>query len=166
MYAKLSLLDYLQKAADESSGLPSMPTNDELTLIRKGLRKKVVPDITLLPKEFRYERVGHFQKKLLRQSWIFHWTTEESGLPKSRSYQELCASKGAENDRLELGWMIANFARIDAFAHLSQMRPIGYEDHHQDLFAKQYATQKRHFERIESGWRHWAIVPAGHMKFE
>ena len=59
--------------------------------------------------------------------------------------------------------MIADFAKLDAIKYLGQLRPIGYEDHHQNQFNKQYSNQAKHFQNIENEWRHWAIVPAGHM---
>jgi hypothetical protein len=166
MEKKLSLFDFLLDTTEESSGLPRIPTIDELKILRKSLRKKIAPAIFLLPDEFGYEGVGHFQRKLIQDTLIIEWTTGESGSPKARPYQELCMSKDGENDRLEFGWMIANFARLDAVSYLSRMRPISYEDYHQDLFNKQYADQKKHFEKIETEWRHWSIVPAGHMKFK
>jgi len=165
MTTKLSLVQFLQNSSDEPYQLPKLPTDLEIKLIRKGLRKKMVPDISLLPNEFGYEEVGQFSKELINGSIVFQWMTNSYESPKSRSYQDLCMNEDSEKDRLELGWMIADFARIDAMSHLSQMRPISYADHHQNLFNRQYAKQKRHFEKIENEWRHWSIVSAGHMNF-
>lgn len=163
MNTRLTLTEFLKHSLDDSSHLPMAPSTDDLKKIRKGIRKKSIPDISLLPNEFGYEGVGVFQKIWTDDSLGFKWSTAEYKSPKSVTFHDLCMNKDNEIDRLELGWMIANFARLDAISHLQQMRPISYEDHHQDLFAKQYSKQKRHFETIENEWRHWSIVPAGHM---
>ena len=60
----------------------------------------------------------------------------------------------------------ANFAKLDSTSYLSQMRPISYEDRHQNQFNKQYEKQEKHFLKIENDWRHWAIVPAAYMLFK
>lgn len=166
MTTKLSLTEFLKNNTDEASHLPRLPTADELSLIRKGLRKKKIPDISLLPNEFGYEGVGYFHKKSIDDSLVFQWTTSSHASPRIRSYKDLCINQESENDRLEFGWMIANFARIDAISYLSKMRPISYSDYHQNEFVKQYNSEKDHFERIENVWRHWSIVPAGHMIFQ
>lgn len=165
MKLKLSLGEFLQNSSNEAPHLPNIPSAEDLLLLRKGLRKKEVPDIAMLPNEFGYEGVGHFQKHQTDRSVVFEWMIPGYESSKSVAYLDLCSKKENEKDRLEFGWMIGNFARLDAISHLSQMRPISYEDHHQNLFNKQYAQQKKHFEKIEIEWRHWSIVLAGHMIF-
>lgn len=165
MISKLSLSEFIQQRTDDSNILPPLPNEEELRLIRKGLRKKEVPNIELLPSEFEYEGVGKFSKESIDSDVTLVWKTEH-GMLSNHLLSELCMSAEHELKRLEFGWMIANFAKLDSTSYLSQMRPISYEDRHQDQFNKQYEKQRKHFQKIENDWRHWAIVPAGHMLFK
>jgi len=159
---KLNLSEYLISATDESNYLPALPSVDDLKLLKKGLRKKPVPDVSLLPNEFKYEDVGEFHKKIIGTAVSFAWKTPNVQI-KECFFIDLCIKKEHEIDRLQFGWMIANFALLDGMNHLSKMRPISYSDFHQNLFNKQYSKEHKHFQKIENVWRHWAIVPAGHM---
>jgi hypothetical protein len=166
MTNKLTLDEFLERSVDGPTQIPKPPTIDELRLIRKGLRRKTIPDTNLLPDEFGYEGIGLFSKKITKDSLTFMWSPSESTPTKSATFHDLCMSEDHEMDRLEFGWLIANIARVDGITYLQKMRPISYEDYHQDQFAKQYSTQKTHFEKIEKEWRHWSVVPAGHMKIK
>ena len=73
MTNKMTLNDFLETSINESNYLPLLPTLDELKLIRKGLRKKKVPDIFLLPTEFEYEDIGKFEKKSIGSDFSFSW---------------------------------------------------------------------------------------------
>ena len=165
MTSKLSLSEFIQQSTDDSSILPPLPNKEELKLIRKGLRKKEVPNIELLPSNFEYEGVGKFAKESIDSDVSLVWKTA-NGTANNHLLSELCMSAEHELKRLEFGWMIANFAKLDSTSYLSQMRPISYEDRHQNQFNKQYEKQEKHFQKIENDWRHWAIVPAGHMLFK
>ena len=165
MTSKLSLSEFIQQSTDDSSILPPLPNKEELKLIRKGLRKKEVPNIELLPPNFEYEGVGKFAKESIDSDVSLVWETA-NGTANNHLLSELCMSAEHELKRLEFGWMIANFAKLDSTSYLSQMRPISYEDRHQNQFTKQYEKQEKHFQKIENDWRHWAIVPAGHMLFK
>jgi hypothetical protein len=162
MATKLSLSEFLEFSTNETTFLPMLPTLDQLKLIRKGLRKKKIPDLSMLPNKFKYEGVGKFTKKLIDSDYLIEWQTDGCAMKKS-SFNHLCIDISKELDRLEFGWMVANFARLDAINHLSAMRPISYSDFHQNQFNKQYASQQKHFQQIENVWRHWAIVPASHL---
>jgi hypothetical protein len=164
MTLKLTLTEFLQQSTNQSTNLVFLPTIEELKLLRKGLRKKALPEIDLLPPEFSYEGVGKFSKKKVDSDISIVWTIRNCE-PKYCMFSNLCLENEQEMNRLEFGWMIANFARLDSLLYLSQMRPISYEDHHQNQFNKNYLKQKNHFLKIENNWRHWAIVPAGHMLF-
>ena len=144
--------------------LPALPSREELPTIRKGLRKKSLPDLALLPDEHEYENVGFFRKQTVKNQLRFHWKAYRSD-DKEYFFGELCRDPQRELDRLEFGWMIANFAALDGGRYLSQLRPISYEDNHQNQFNRQYNQQAKHFLSIVAVWRHWAVVPAGHMKF-
>ena len=162
MTSKLSLSEFIQRSTDDSNVLPPLPNMEELKLIRKGLRKKEVPNIELLPSNFEYEGVGKFSKESIESDVSLFWETA-NGTTNNHLLSELFMSEEHELKRLEIGWMIANFARLDGVNYLRKMRPISYSDFHQILFNKQYSKEQKHFQKIENEWRHWSIVPAGHM---
>jgi len=165
MTTKLSLSEFLEFSTNEITFLPTLPTLDQLKLIRKGLRKKKIPDFSLLPNEFEYDGVGKFVMEIIDTDYFIEWKTDRSEIKKS-SLNHLCVESEKELDRLEFGWMIADFARLDGINHLRKIPRISNSDYHQDLFNKEYASQQKHFQSIENVWRHWAIVPASHMLFE
>ena len=133
-------------------------------MIRKGLRKKKIPDLSLLPNKFECDGVGKFAMKIIDSDYSIEWKTDGSEI-KNSSFIHLCVDSAKELDRLAFGWMIADFARIDGINHLSKIHRISNSDFHQDLFNKEYALQQKHFQGIENVWRHGAIVPASHMLF-
>lgn len=159
-----------QATANDSGGpteagahLPKLPSYDELLLIRKGLRKRAVPSLELLPPKYACEGVGRFEKVMSEDGIALVWTIE-GGDRKRVTFEDLCNNPANELDRLEFGWMIANFARLDGEKYLSQMRPVSYEDYQQDDFNRRYLEQEIHFQKLEHDWRHWAVVKPGHMK--
>ena len=164
MATKLSLSEFLEFSTNETTLLPAIPTLDQLKLIRKGLRKKKIPDLSLLPTEFEYDGVGKFAMKVIDSDYSIEWKTDGSEL-KNFTFIQLCVDSEKELDRLAFGWMIADFARLDGLNHLRKIQRISNSDYHQDLFNKEYATQQKHFQSIENVWRHWSIVPSSHMLF-
>ena len=164
MTTKLSLSEFLEFSTNETTLLPTLPTLDQLKLIRKGLRKKKTPDFSLLPNEFESDGVGKFVMEIIDSDYSIEWKKDSSAIKKS-SFNQLCVDSEKELDRLEFGWMIADFARLDGINHLRKIHRISNSDYHQDLFNKEYASQQKHFQGIENVWRHWAIVPASHMLF-
>jgi hypothetical protein len=164
MTTKLSLSEFLEFSTNETTLLPTLPTLDQLKLIRKGLRKKKLPDFSLLPTKFEYDGVGKFVMEIIDSDYSIEWKTDGSEIKKS-SFNHLCVDSEKELDRLEFGWMIADFARLDGINHLRKIQRISNSDYHQDLFNKEYALQLKHFQGIENVWRHWAIVPANQMLF-
>ena len=164
MTTKLSLSEFLEFSTNETTLLPTLPNLDQLKLIRKGLRKKKIPDLSLLPNKFECDGVGKFAMKIIDSDYSIEWKTDGSEL-KNFTFIQLCVDSEKELDRLAFGWMIADFARLDGINHLSKIHRISNSDFHQDLFNKEYALQQKHFQGIENVWRHWAIVPASHMLF-
>ena len=164
MATKLSLSEFLEFSTNETTLLPTLPNLDQLKLIRKGLRKKKIPDLSLLPNQFECDGVGKFAMKIIDSDYSIEWKTDGSEI-KNSSFIHLCVDSAKELDRLAFGWMIADFARLDGINHLSKIHRISNSDFHQDLFNKEYALQQKHFQGIENVWRHWAIVPASHMLF-
>ena len=156
---------FLQHVYLSKDELPPIPTVEELLVLRKGLQKKTAPDVNTLPDEYEDEGVGAFKKNSVRDQVEIHWRTFGSQA-KSASFADLCRNPDRELDRLEFGWMIANFAARDGARYLSQLRPISYEDRHQNIYNKQYAREKKHFLDIVTAWRYWAVVLAGHMRMK
>ena len=76
MATKLSLSEFLEFSTNETTFLPMLPTLDQLKLIRKGLRKKKIPDLSMLPNKFKYEGVGKFTKKLIDSDYLIEWQTD------------------------------------------------------------------------------------------
>jgi hypothetical protein len=145
------------------NALPAMPSLNELANIRKGLRRKAVPNFDALPDEYECAGLGAFKKTKLQGEIAFEWQ-----LPGSESrgftFDELCRDSQREIDRLEFGWMIASFAALDGNRYLSRLRPITMQDRHQDLYWREHKKQAKHYLAIVTEWRHWAVVSAGHMK--
>ena len=164
MTTKLSLSEFLEFSTNETTLLPTLPNLEQLKLIRKGLRKKKIPDLSLLPNKFECDGVGKFAMKIIDSDYSIEWKTDGSEI-KNSSFIHLCVDSAKELDRLAFGWMIADFARLDGISHLNKIQRIFNSDFHQDLFNKEYALQQKHFQSIENVWRHWSIVPSGHMLF-
>jgi len=123
MATKLSLSEFLEFSTNETTLLPAIPTLDQLKLIRKGLRKKKIPDLSLLPTEFEYDGVGKFAMKVIDSDYSIEWKTEGSKL-KNFTFIQLCVDSEKELDRLAFGWMIADFARLDGLNHLRKIQRI------------------------------------------
>ena len=166
MKIKLTLADFLNKSIDAGDELPRLPSLAELMQIRKGIRKKSLPNVTLLPDKFSYENLGEFVKQSGDRGVVFEWRLSDQSEMKNCSFVDLCMETSKECDRLELGWMIANFARLDMVSTLSKLRPISYRDSHQKQLNLQYQKQVKHYQNNEIAWRHWAIAPVGRMIIE
>ncbi len=75
MTDKLSLSEFIERSTDDSNILPPLPNKEELKSIRKGLRKKEVPNIELLPLNFEYEGIGKFSKQSIDSDVSLVWKT-------------------------------------------------------------------------------------------
>lgn len=163
MSENLTIENFCAAVAAGPTELIRLPQKDELLRMRKGLRRRAIPSLELLPKEYGYEGIGRFEKLASSTGVTFIWTVE-GGNSKRLSFDDMCNNPANEYDRLEFGWMIANFARLDGARHLSRLRPDSYSDYHQNEFNRRYAQEQRHYLQIENEWRHWAVVKSGHMK--
>jgi len=85
MTTKLSLSEFLEFSTNETTLLPTLPTLDQLKLIRKGLRKKKLPDFSLLPTEFEYDGVGKFVMEIIDSDYSIEWKTDGSAIKNLRS---------------------------------------------------------------------------------
>ena len=83
MATKLSLSEFLEFSTNETTFLPTLPTLDQLKLIRKGLRKKKIPDFSLLPNEFESDGVGKFVMEIIDSDYSIEWKTDGSAIKKS-----------------------------------------------------------------------------------
>lgn len=137
--------------------LPAMPSQDALTVMRKGLRKQKVPDVSRMT-EGGHPKIGQFGFEHLPDEIIATWNLVD-GPGKRATFADLCFAADRELDRLELGWMIANMAQLDMEHHLERARDIP----HPDYCMREMSRIAGHFGKIEKRWRHWASVPAGHM---
>ena len=132
------------------------PTPAELPGLRKGLKKRA------LPKAFdglwaSQPGIGGFVFEQdgddLRAEWVAG-ASEKEQPRKKEMFLELCHSPDKEQERLELGWLIA-----DLFTHHAQ------EVLHSIPGPNEAMREASPFWKMADNWKHWALVPAGHMKF-
>lgn len=137
--------------------LPPIPDISQLPSLRKGLRKQKIPDISVLT-EFSYDNIGNFSIQHSLEDSCISWNIAEK-LTKIFNFNDLCFNVERELDRLEFGWMIANIARQDMFNQMEEANNIPHP-----LYAEEAINKAiNHYEKIEKKWRHWSLVPAGHM---
>lgn len=130
------------------------PTPDELQGLRKGLRKKKVPNVF---HEMWWSEPGIGGAKFTADgddftvAWVTFENDELSPL-KYASFRQLCNDPTCELQRLEVGWVIADIAQ-----HQGQeiADSIGGPNE-----AMEEASP---YWELADEWRHWALVPAGHM---
>lgn len=146
--------------------LPAMPSQAALTVMRKGLRKQKVPDLSIMT-EGKHPKIGRFafEQNGNPPRYPFHldeiivrWNLVD-GPDKRATFADLCFAAERELDRLELGWMIANMAQLDMEHHLERARDIPNPHY----CMREMSRITGHYEKIDKRWRHWAIVLAGHM---
>jgi hypothetical protein len=137
--------------------LPTMPDFEQLKAMRKGLRKQKRPEIISLTVG-GHDQIGNFEFDHKGETTMVRWNLV--GKPeKCVAFEQLCINPDYELDRLELGWMIANMAKLDEMHKLEDAEGIP----HPIYYMEEISRISRYFNKIENRWRHWAIVPAGHM---
>ena len=137
--------------------LPCMPNRETLKTMRKGLRKQMRPDPGSVTTG-RHDKIGEFAFEQQPDGAFVTW--QLAGEPsKHAKFNELCLSEEREMDRLELGWMIANMALLDMLHELEDARSIPDPNN----CTRAVNQVMGYFGKIVKRWRHWAIVPAGHM---
>jgi hypothetical protein len=127
-----------------------VPTIDQLSALRKGLRKRKAP-VVRAGMRGSFESLGSFSVTKVADSFLMEWQIK-GGASKSLSFKDLCTDPGLELDRLELGWLIA--AMFD-FEAQRIMDSIGHP-----MEALKAASEPR---QAADDWRHWAKVKSGHM---
>ena len=133
------------------------PTPSELVGLRKGLKKRAVPKAfdSLWASQpgiggFVFEQDGAD----LRAEWVVG-VSEKEQPRKNAMFHELCNAPDRELERLELGWLIAD---LFAFHAQEVLNSIGGPN--------EAMREAAPFWKMADNWKHWALVPAGHMKFE
>jgi hypothetical protein len=132
--------------------LPPLPATEKLEVMRKKARKRKIPSIEVglhgaLP------GVGEF--RIVENDGVasLEWQTAD-GEPKRSTFQALSRDPDLAEQRLEVGWLIANCWMVEG-------RRI--RDYIPDPNAAMRETNR--FFDAEKKWRHWAQVSAGHMLF-
>lgn len=128
----------------------NVPTIDQLSALRKGLRKRKLP-VVRSGMRGSFKSLGSFSVTRAADSFLMEWKIKD-GTSKSESFNDLCSDPGLELDRLELGWLIA--AMFD-FEAQRIMDSIGHP-----IEAFNAASEPR---KAADDWRHWAKVKAGQM---
>lgn len=128
----------------------NVPNSDQLSVLRKGLRKRKVPFIQP-GMHGSFDSLGSFSVSKGTDEFLIQWQIKGS-TSKSFSFKDLCVDNGLELDRLELGWLIA------AMFDLEAQRIMDSIGHPIDAFNA--ASEPR---KAADDWRHWAKVKAGHM---
>lgn len=130
------------------------PTLDKLQGLRKGLRKKRTPQVF---DDLWCSQPGIGGAKFYADGDDFkvEWVTFDNGEvspTKFASFRQLCDDPNCELQRLEVGWVIA-----DIFAYQGQeiANSIGGPN--------EAMREANLYWKFANAWRHWALVPAGHM---
>ena len=137
--------------------LPSLPAADQLKAMRKGLRRQKMPVSTTID-HGQHEMIGSFELTESPTGIIAEWCMP-GGQTKCFSLQELTQDSSREIDRRELGWLIANMAQLDMLHQLEEAKTIP----HPDYCMREMSRIMGYFGKIEKRWRHWAIIPPGHV---
>lgn len=132
----------------------NLPSTSELSSLRKGLRKQNLPKVfdgmwgsepgiggvkfTSAAEDFRVE-------------WVSFHGDVKSDL-KEASWRALCTDPVLEYQRLEIGFIFSRLLEIHA---QRAMDSIGHP-----ITAFEEAEP---FREEAKRWKHWALVPAGHM---
>ena len=132
-----------------------LPTQEELELLRKGLRKRK------LPKVFdgmwcSEPGIGGMKVSVVGSDFHITWVSFEGGVKsafKQAEWSSLCSDPNLEMERFEIGRVVS-----DIFEAQGQevMNSIG---HPIDAF-----KEAKPYRDAAHEWKHWAMVKAGHMR--
>ena len=126
--------------------MSDVPTIDQLSALRKGLRKRKAP-VVRAGMRGSFESLGSFSVTKAADSFLVEWEIK-GGTSKSLSFKDLCTDPGLELDRLELGWLIAAMFDFEAQRIMDSIEAFNA------------ASEPR---KAADDWRHWAKVKAGQM---
>jgi hypothetical protein len=125
-------------------------TENELEKLRKGLKAKKLP-IYHSDTSGSWDGIGNFKFHEDQIGITVTWEIE-TGKSKSASFKDLCLTKELEEDRLELGLLIASILEEYANSIMHQITDPS--------LAQKYVQPEL---KMAKEWRHWSLVPAGHM---
>jgi len=131
--------------------LPAAPAAAELAGLRKSLRRRKPPAFD----DGFYgsnARLGEFRIEGPAPALRLHWRLAD-GREGSALVTDLNLNPALEADRLAVGWLVANMFRLDGI-HSCE----GIGDPQESLRVMGWFAER------EDRWRHWALVPAGHMR--
>lgn len=132
----------------------NLPTQDELQLLRKGLRKRKLPRVFdgMWCSE---PGIGGVKLSAIGSDFHVEWVSFENGVksaPKHAEWSSLCSDPGREMQRFEVGLVISEILRVQG---QKVMDSIG---HPIDAF-----NEAKPYHDAADEWKHWATVKAGHM---
>lgn len=132
---------------DQASGtiMPPLPSIPELPELRTKV-KRIKPPQLQAGVDWSNSIIGSFLTSAGPSGVVIEWQTVD-GPKRSALFAALGNDSRLEAERLELGWMIANMARLEAFRML-EIIPGPNE-------AK---AEANHFYREEDKWRCWALI--------
>jgi hypothetical protein len=130
------------------------PTNDQLSDLRQGLRKRKVPGVF---NGMWCSQPGIGGARFIADGDDFkvEWVTFENGqksTSKFAGFHQLCDDPSLEMQRLEVGYVIAN---IQSYQGQEIANSIGDPN--------EAAREAKPYWNLADSWRHWALVSAGHM---
>jgi len=130
--------------------MTSCPSLDELHSLRKGLRKKKPLSIHD-GLQAGYPGIGGFIVRGIENDFEIEWEPCD-GERKTSRFQMLCMEPSEELNRLELEWLAGKI--FDRHAH-DIAASIG---HPIEAIRASASTRAN-----GTTWRHWGLVPTGHM---
>jgi len=128
--------------------LPPKPRVEDLDALRKGLRKRKPPTLELEHGE--HKRLGKFRIMRTEGEILIEWSIDRAS--RCVSLKDLNLKPEHEPDRLEIGWLIANMYKLDCIHNCDGIADL-----------REIMKMTQWYGRHEDAYRHWALVPAGHM---
>lgn len=131
-----------------------LPVQEELQVLRKGLRKQKLPKVFdgMWGSE---PGIGGVKFTSDADDFKVEWVIFKDGIKselKEATWRGLCLDSALELQRLEVGFVFCELIKIHA---QQMMDSIGHP-------IAAFKEAKPLLDEAER-WRHWAIVPAGHM---
>jgi hypothetical protein len=93
--------------------------------------------------------IGTYRSESRGDQVIITWNVID-GSQDSAAFEALTSDPALASKRLELGWMIANMLRVEAYGML-----------HSIPGPNEAMAESNHYSREESKWRRWALFAVG-----
>lgn len=131
-----------------------LPTVAELQALRAGLRKRKTPYVFdgMWCSE---PGIGGMRATQVGYGLEIEWVTFTDGVksqPKKEFWIDLCSNSELEMKRLEVGYVVAAICDHNA---QTVMNSVGGP--------MEALQESAPYRELADSWRHWALVPAGHM---